>query len=80
VQSYRIWLTRLVVISATALQNDRDIQQGTEILLDPTASVKQVTSKFYHLLYSVLCLTVTHITSVGPTMTNVTNQELQNVS
>lgn len=57
VQSYKIWLTRLYVISATALQNDEHVQQGTEILLDQTASVKQVIRKFSHPPYSVLCLT-----------------------
>lgn len=76
VQSYRIWLTRLFVISATALQNNEHVQQGNEILLDQTKSVKQVIRKFSHLLHSVLCLTEVRITSVVPTMRNTTNQEL----
>lgn len=76
VQSYRIWLTRLFVISATALQNNEHVQQGNEILLDQTKSVKQVIRKFSHLLHSVLCLTEARITSVVPTMRNTTNQEL----
>lgn len=76
VQSYRIWLTRLFVISATALQNNEHVQQGNGILLDQTKSVKQVIRKFSHLLHSVLCLTEVHITSVAPTMRNATNQEL----
>lgn len=54
------------MIPATALQNDEHAQQDTEILLDQTASVEQVTRKFSHLQYSVLCLTETLITFVTP--------------